>query len=185
MKATELLMQEHRLIERVIAIMEKATNRLEGGGTVRPSLFVEACDFNRNFADGCHHKKEEGVFFVTMQAHGVPVQGGPIGVMLSEHEQGRAYTRSICQASELLELGDKTAQDRLILSARGYATLMQQHIYKEDNILFPMAERAIPLQEQEQVMSDFEKVETEEIGEGLYEKYLALAESLEKEIEAG
>ena len=185
MKAIDILMEEHRLIERVIAILETATNRLEAGGAVRPGLFIEACDFNKNFADGCHHKKEEGVLFKSMEAHGVPVESGPIGVMLFEHDQGRAFTRSICQASGHLERGDQSAQVELINAARGYAALLRQHIYKEDNILFPMAARAIPVQAQDMILSDFEKVEAEEIGEGVHEKYLALAEALEAELVPG
>jgi hemerythrin-like domain-containing protein len=59
--------------------------------------------------------------------------------------------------------------------------LLRQHIYKEDNILFPMADRVIPLEKQEKVAEDFERIEHEETGEGVHEKYLALAEVLEKE----
>lgn len=185
MKATDILMQEHRLIERLIAVLETATNRLEAGEVVRPGFFIETCDFNMNFADGCHHKKEEGVLFKSMEAHGVPVEGGPIGVMLYEHVQGRAYTRSICRASENLERGDQSAQRDLINAARGYAALLRQHIYKEDNILFPMAGRAIPVQEHDQILNDFVKIEAEEIGEGVHEKYEALVEVLEAELQRG
>jgi hemerythrin-like domain-containing protein len=185
MKATELLMQEHRLIERAITVLETAANRLDAGQAVRPGLFVEACDFNQNFADGCHHKKEEGVLFKSMQAHGVPVEGGPIGVMLYEHVQGRAFTRSICQASEKLERGDQSARSDLVNAARGYSALLRQHIYKEDNILFPMAARAIPVQEHDRVLGGFERVEAEEIGEGVHEKYMALVEALENELHPG
>ncbi len=66
--------------------------------------------------------------------------------------------------------------------ARGYAALLRQHIQKEDQVLFPMAGRIIPADKQEQVVEDFEKVEHEETGPGVHEKYLALAEALEKEM---
>jgi hemerythrin-like domain-containing protein len=69
-----------------------------------------------------------------------------------------------------------------VTNARGYAALLRQHIQKEDQVLFPMAGRIIPADKQEQVVEDFEKVEHEETGAGVHEKYLALAEALEKEM---
>ena len=92
MKATEILMSEHRVIERVIQAMETAATYLQLGGDVRPGFFIEAADFIKHFADGCHHKKEEGVLFTALAENSLPVNGGPVGVMLSEHEQGRAFT---------------------------------------------------------------------------------------------
>ncbi len=68
-------------------------------------------------------------------------------------------------------------------NARGYAALLRQHIQKEDQVLFPMAGRIIPADKQEQVVEDFEKVEHEETGPGVHEKYLAMAEALEKEMQ--
>ena len=50
---------------------------------------------------------------------------------------------------------------------------------KEDNILFPTAERVLPPDRQGKVNADFKRIEHEEAGEGMHEKYLALAEVLE------
>ena len=183
MIATDILMSEHRVIERVITAVETAANRYSDGQAVRPAFFIDAADFIRGFADGCHHRKEEGVLFKAMSDSGVPVEGGPIGVMLSDHEQGRMFTRAMREAAVKLEHGpDSAAGEDLVRSARGYASLLRTHIFKEDNILFPMANQVIPLQQQEEVAEGFEHVEHEETGAGVHEKYLALAESLEKEM---
>ena len=179
MKATEILSEEHGVILRVITALESATSRLEAREEIQASFFLEAADFIKGFADGCHHRKEEGVLFKSMAANGVPVQNGPIGVMLADHEQGRAFTRGMREAAQKLQDGDREAAAAVIANARGYAGLLRTHIYKEDNILFPMAGRAIPLEQQAQVLEDFEHVEHEETGAGVHEKYLALAEKLE------
>ncbi len=181
MEATDILSSEHRVIERVIAALEAAAAGLESGKDVRVGFFTDAADFISGFADGCHHKKEEGVLFKAMQAHGMPVNGGPIGVMLAEHEQGRIYTRAMRAAAEKLEQGDLHARAAVIQNARGYASLLRAHIIKEDHILFPMAGRVIPASQHTQVTLDFERVEHEETGAGIHEKYLALAERLEQE----
>jgi hemerythrin-like domain-containing protein len=180
-KATDILMEEHRVIERVIAALEAGASQLEQGKTVRPEFFMDAAAFIKGFADGCHHKKEEGVLFEAMFAYGAPAQGGPVNVMLAEHEMGRIYTRGLLTAAERLSRGDQAARQEIISFARSYADLLRQHILKEDRILFPMANQIIPEAYQEQVYLGFEKVEHEETGEGIHEKYLALAQSLESE----
>lgn len=182
MKATEILMSEHRVIERVINALETGAQRLEASQPIRPEFFLDAADFTKGFTDGCHHKKEEDVLYNTMAKAGIPVEGGPIGMMLFEHEQGRAYTAGMRSAAQKLKDGDATAASAVIQNALGYAELLRMHIQKEEEILFPMADRFVPTAQQEQIMDGFEHVEHEETGEGVHEKYLALAESLEKEL---
>jgi hemerythrin-like domain-containing protein len=181
MQATETLMQEHEVILRVIAALEAEAGRMEADQPVRPGFFLDATDFIKGFADGCHHKKEEGVLFEAMVGAGLPRQAGPIPVMLAEHEQGRAFTRGMRDAANRLAAGDGTARAEVVGNARGYAALLRQHIEKENGILFPLADQVIPLSQQAKVADDFERVEHEETGAGVHEKYLALAEALERE----
>ncbi|MFZ2095514.1 MAG: hemerythrin domain-containing protein [Anaerolineales bacterium] len=181
MQATQILMDEHRVIERVLSALQVGAERVVRGEEMRPSFFINAAHFIKNFADGCHHHKEEGVFFIAMSESGVPVQGGPIGVMLAEHKQSRLFMRSMKDAAEKWGKGDLSARPIVVHNALGYVALLRQHIHKEDNFLFPMADLIIPLDRQEKVSADFERIEDEETGEGVREKYLALAEVLEKE----
>jgi hemerythrin-like domain-containing protein len=182
MEATEILMQEHRVIERMLTSLEAGAARIDAGQPMRPGFFIEATDFVKGFADGCHHRKEEGVLFTAMVDSGLPRESGPIAVMLAEHEQGRVYTRGLRAAAQRLEAGDVSASAEVTANARGYTALLRQHIYKEDNILFPMADQVIPRAAQAQVSEGFDHVEHEETGEGVHEKYLALAGALEREI---
>ena len=88
MQATSVLMDEHRIIERMLGDLELASERLASGAPIRPGFFLDAAEFVKGFADGCHHRKEEGVLFPAMELAGVAREGGPIGVMLAEHEEG-------------------------------------------------------------------------------------------------
>lgn len=181
MQATQILIEEHVVIERVLTALETAATRVSQGDKIQPAFFVNAALFIKNFADGCHHHKEEGVLFVAMNEFGLPTQGGPIGVMLVEHEQGRAFTRGMKEAAEKWEAGDLSARTAVVENALGYVALLQQHIQKENMILFPMADRIIPPARQVRVNADFEQIERDEASTGVKAKYLALAEELEKE----
>lgn len=178
MKATQILTEEHNVIWRVLDALESAAGRIQDQEAIDAAFFIQAAEFIKGFADGCHHLKEEGVLFEAMKANGVPVVNGPIGVMLDEHEKGRAFTQGMRRAAEKWLAGDEKAKEEVARNAKGYVALLRQHIIKEDNVLFPMADQVIPESEYHLIEQGFDQVEHEETGEGVHEKYLALAESL-------
>jgi hemerythrin-like domain-containing protein len=175
-KATEALKSDHRVIERVLAVLERLTERAESS----PEMWQKAYDFIRNFADHCHHLKEERILFPALQKLGIPSEGGPIGVMLLEHEEGRAYVRGIAEALELAKADPRAATPALFENARAYLRLLREHILKEDQILFNMADEALSSEEQKKLLREFEEHEAKEIGPDVHEKYLQIAQELEQ-----
>lgn len=184
MRATDVLMQEHRLIERVLDALERAASHLERSHPVRPAFFLDAADFIAGFADGCHHRKEEGVLFGAMIDSGVPREGGAIAMLLDEHEQGRAFNRAMRDGAKRLEGGDRTASRQVTSAVRGYVALLRDHIAKEDEMIFPMADDMIAPERLEDVMRGFEQIERQDAGAGAHERFLALAARLEQEATA-
>jgi len=180
MSATNVLKEEHRGVERMLNIVEEATKRLEAGRDVPTDLFPSAVDFFRGFTDGCHHAKEEEKLFPAMEQRGVPKAGGPIGVMLMEHDQGRTFVRAMAEAAGRYAQGDKSAVPALIQNGRGYVTLLRQHIMKEDNILFPLANQVLSTQEDAQLSKEFERIEIERTGPGEHERYHGVLDQLEQ-----
>ncbi|MDH5287250.1 MAG: hemerythrin domain-containing protein [Betaproteobacteria bacterium] len=178
MQATDILSSEHRVIERVIAALDAAAERLDAGASVRPGLFLDAVRFIREFADGFHHGKEEGVLFEAMARGGMPLDDGPIGMMLYEHERGREITAGLEKAAKRLEAGEANAAAAVADHARAYGELLSQHIYKEDNILFPMADQAVVPQEQDTVLEEFARIERELEAKHPRQSYLDLARLL-------
>jgi hemerythrin-like domain-containing protein len=182
MRATETLSADHRIIERVIGALSVAAERLDDGEDVPARFFLDAVRFIREFADGCHHRKEERVLFTTMAEHGMPTESGPIAVMLYDHERGREFTGGLHAAAERLAAGDASAKRDVVDNAIGYAELLRAHIRKEDHVLFPMADRVIPPGEHDDVMARFEAIDREQPNPDTQEHYRALAESLESQM---
>jgi len=176
MQATDDLKHEHRVIELVLTGLERIAERARTAHTFEQSPAERALEILRNFADKCHHGKEERHLFPLLEERGVPRQG-PIDVMLQEHEQGRGHIRAMVQAStdaaanaESLHLFAKHAAE--------YIELLRQHIQKEDNVLFRMAEQVLTEDDDKRLTEAFDAIEREEIGEGVHEKYHQWAHEL-------
>jgi hemerythrin-like domain-containing protein len=178
MTPTEILTDEHRLIVKVLDCLEEAADRLDSGDDVSAEFFLDVAEFAAGFADRCHHGKEEDILFVAMTAMDMPQDSGPVAVMLHEHDQGRAYTAGFRSAAEQMKSGDATAAADVVRNAYDYVNLLREHIIKEDNVLFPMADQIIPADKMQKVSEDFRKVVTEDEEKGVTAKYKALAKTL-------
>ena len=178
MKPTEILTSEHRVIEQVLNCLEAIAQKAGSAGRLDRQSAEDAVAFFRNFADRCHHGKEEAHLFPALEAKGFPRQGGPTGVMLHEHEQGRAHVRGMNEHLTAASAGDPAALRQFIADAEGYVTLLREHIYKEDHILFQLADRTFTPEDQQRLLDAFQKVEAEEMGIGTHEKYLKIAHDL-------
>ncbi len=174
MSATQVLREEHEGILAMLAVVDAAAERLSQGKEIPADLFANSVDFFRNFADQCHHEKEERELFPKLVEHGIPNEGGPIGVMLAEHERGRAHVRALREAAEQVARGDATAVPALVSHAHAYVDLLRAHIDKENDILFVMADRVLSPDEQNTLQQAFERIERDHIGPGVHERYHAM-----------
>lgn len=113
----------------------------------------------RNFADGLHHAKEENLFFPFLATKGFSLQQGPVAVMLHEHVLGRNFVKGISANIELLKKGDKSAIGEIYNNMKGYADLLRNHIGKENNILFRMADNVLSGEDHHQLLYRFEEAE--------------------------
>ncbi|MGO9259769.1 MAG: hemerythrin domain-containing protein [Bryobacteraceae bacterium] len=154
MHPIEILSQEHRVIEARLDELELEIQALEAGQPLRRDWFEETLDFFRDFADRRHHAKEENLLFPRMKQRGVPEQGGPIGVMLAEHDEGRGYLKAIRRnLADAAVMAD--ARGEAIADARSYIALLRQHIYKEDHILFRIARLVLTAEDVEDLNREF------------------------------
>jgi len=157
MKSVERLKAEHDLIERGLNLLEETVARLEAGQPLPEGFPQWVPRFFQQFADQCHHAKEQDVFFSVLKQRGIPGQGGPIGVMLHEHVLGRDCVGRMREASQAQPFDARTFAD----AARQYVPLLRQHILKENNVLFRMAERVLSEADDADVTGRFSQVEQE------------------------
>ncbi|MEW5720433.1 MAG: hemerythrin domain-containing protein [Chloroflexota bacterium] len=141
---------------------------------------TSAVGFFRNFADKCHHGKEEDELFPALEQRGMPKRGGPIGVMLAEHDQGRAFVRGMSDAADQYAKGDQTAAPALVQNTLGYVNLLRQHIAKENDVLFPMADHILADADQAKLFDAFEQIEATRTGPGEHERYHAMIAEYQK-----
>ena len=143
MEATRCLRDEHQGILRVLDCLEVALVESRDSGKIAREVYAPFTDFFRGFADKCHHCKEEDRLFPCLEKNGIPREGGPIGVMLYEHEQGRTHIRAIAEHLDAANEGDKAAIDTILEHGSDYLNMLRAHIDKEDHCLFPMADNAV------------------------------------------
>lgn len=180
MSPIEVLMNEHRLIESVMDAFEAYVDSPTSGPSAEPADVERFTRFIREFVDACHHGKEEDILFEAMSRSGMPREGGPIAVMLHEHDQGRQLVGAMADsAARAAESGWSEAErQRLRQAVHGFADLLRLHIQKEDGILYPMASSQLDAAAMEGVARQFEAFEAERTGSGRHEELHALAEEL-------
>ncbi|MFB3887773.1 MAG: hemerythrin domain-containing protein [Thermodesulfobacteriota bacterium] len=180
MTPTEQLKEEHQGILLMLKILEKVCDRLDSKEKAKEDHLERVVEFFRIFVDKCHHGKEEDLLFPEMETSGIPKERGPIGAMLLEHEQGRTYVRGMGDAVVKFKKGEATASVEFTKNARRYIPLLSDHIDKENNILFPMGEKAISRKKQEELLEAFEELERERIGVGTHEAFHKLLHQLQE-----
>lgn len=100
--------------------------------------------------------------------------------MLIEHNMGRDYVKGMVEAVANYKSGDQKAREKFAQDSRNYIDLLTQHIDKEENILYMMADMHLSEEQEEKLLEEFEKIEQKRIGPGKHEEYHKLIHHLDK-----
>lgn len=166
-KPTQDLIEEHGGIVLMLKIMEKIAKKLRQGEDIDREHLKKIIEFLRNFADKCHHGKEEGILFPEL-AKNISNQK-TINELLGEHKTGRDYIRGISESIDGFQPGNPDAI-HIAVNFEAYANLLTEHIKKE-HILFEAVDKELSGDLQESIKESFDKLEEEVIGEGKHEEY--------------
>jgi hemerythrin-like domain-containing protein len=166
MKPIENLKTEHEDILLMLDVLERMSEKISSGESVQIDHLKDVLKFLQVFADKCHHGKEENYLFTAMLESGVPEKGGPLSVMLSEHNRGRRFVEEMKSLLDSYEKGDSGSLMVLATPLLQYVELQLSHIWKENNLLYPLAEEVLPGDKLSALEGQFERFENEEIGQG-------------------
>ena len=183
-KPTDILEEEHRIIEKIVKAMAVLIKKLELDKDIGIEDLRNITEFMRIFGDKCHHGKEEKELFPLLEKKGVPMQGCPISALIHEHEMGRNLVKGLVEATVTYEKKYPLAKDALLKQLRGLTNLYPNHIWKEDYLFFPMTNKILNDIEQKDLQAKFEMVE-KEIGVDTHIRYERLAEEIDKRFSQG
>ncbi|MEK7411839.1 MAG: hemerythrin domain-containing protein [Planctomycetota bacterium] len=164
-----ILSGEHRVILQLLAALAVMAERSDAG-QLPVADATDALEVLRTFADKCHHGKEEEILFPVLEAQ---IPGfGPTQVMRAEHVEGRALIRAMVDA-----LAQNDAAN-FAKAARGYVALLRDHIAKEDDILFRMAQAILTPEQDAAILDAYRRIEHDDMGDGTHFRMLGIADRL-------
>ncbi len=170
-----MLMDDHAVIEKVLVLLEKQLQKEKKNWNNIRILIDILWDFGEN----CHNMKEEKVYFPLLLERGMP-ESGPIAVMLSEHNEERTF---LTKFKNFLSKSEKTDLeiDQFMVDFRSYANLTKDHVWKENDILYPMGRKFIQKEDIAYLANEFKRLEIETLGEAGYTRFKTLVDAMEKE----
>jgi hemerythrin-like domain-containing protein len=165
------LMKEHRLIERLIALLEKELGRLKEGEELDGDFIDVAVDFIKTYADRCHHGKEEEILFRELARKPLSEEHSrTMRELLQEHVHGRKTTGTLAAAKERHVQGDSQALEVVVDALQDLVDLYPAHIEKEDKRFFVPCMGYFSRQEQDEMLKEFWEFDRQLI----HEKYAAI-----------
>jgi len=175
----EYLVAEHESIERAMAVLREQLEKVQDKAH-DPVRLQRAIDFLLEFGDRIHNRKEEKHLFPLMEQRGIPSQGGPLAVMLMEHEAERGLLQKMLL--QVSTLGTAAADIRLTFRNEGleYLKIRADHIWKENDVLYPMARRIFQAGDNETLLAAFLGINTETYGPKAHELFQQMLAEVEQ-----
>ena len=181
MDASLVLSDEHRLIERMIAVFARVLRQIERNREVDPYFVDTAFDFICMYADRAHHGTEEEIYFKALECKNMSAEHrSMMNELIHEHSLGRKFTAALVEANKRYRSGDKTA---LAIISNTLSTLVAyypKHIEKEDKLFFPAVQHYFTQEEHQDLLDAYTRFDSRLI----HEKYLLTVEHLEHENQA-
>ena len=170
-------MIEHRLIERMLAVIEGVLEEIKSTNKVDTVFVDTTVDFIKVYADKTHHGKEEDILFRELKNKPLSPEDRTImDELIKEHIFGRLTTKALVQANDRYRNGDEAALKDISMKLQTLIDFYPRHIEKEDKVFFPSARNYFSEEEDQAMLAEFWEFDRKMI----HEKYTALVEGFEK-----
>ena len=177
-KWDSLLIGEHETIERAMDVLRKELEKLPDT-TYNAFAMQRAIDFLLEFGDRIHNTKEEQVLFPLMVERGIP-EGGPIRVMLLEHESERKILQQMLAEVPDLEIASEAARAGFKQKGTEYLEIRANHIWKENDVLYPMGRQVLTAEDNRFLVEGFDRIDTSTYGETAAQHYSQMLAEVEQ-----
>lgn len=171
------LKHDHHVIQEVVAGMNAVADLLDSGKQVDPSILNDLVQFLAVFADHCHHAKEEQYLFPLLDTRADATTKRELQLLEQEHRSATHLVRELAKASAAYIENPLVMRSRVVALLRRLVELYPAHIWKEDYLLFPMAQQTLSAVEREDMADRFEDVERE-VGQDVHTAFEMLAKQL-------
>ncbi|MDO8578974.1 MAG: hemerythrin domain-containing protein [Dehalococcoidales bacterium] len=175
MKPIGPLMREHRLIERMVALVNKQLLQIQEKNSADIRFISQAIDFFRTYADRTHHGKEENILFKALDAKPLsPEHRRMMNELVQEHVFGRQKVGQLAQAGDKYDHGDKESLFEITSCLKELSVFYPAHILKEDAHFFYPCLEYLSKTEQDDMLQEFWEFDRTLI----HEKYQQMVEKL-------
>jgi hemerythrin-like domain-containing protein len=175
MQARGPLMIEHRLIERMLILVNKVLIKIEKQEIADPVFVDTVVDFIRTYADRTHHGKEEAILFRELKKKDMSNDNQRLmNELIEEHIFGRKITRELIEANDLYRKGDNSALSIITAKLSTLVDFYPKHIEKEDKVFFPSSRAYLSEEEEQAMLKEFWEFDRKMI----HEKYETLVQEL-------
>ncbi len=170
------LMKEHRLIERMIHLMEKEIEKMKKFFKVNPLFIDITVDFIRMYADRTHHGKEEDILFRDLEKKELsPNHTKIMEELVKEHKWARNTVGMLVDAKNQYEKGNVKVLNDIIKYLSELTEFYPKHIEKEDKHFFISVMKYFTKEEQNKMLQEFWDFDKTLI----HEKYEKVIENLQ------
>jgi len=173
------LVAEHEMIERAMEVLKANLGKV-ANGTYDKVQIGRAIDFLLEFGDKIHNTKEEEFLFPLMGKRGAPTEGGPIGVMLLEHDMERKLLVKMQMALDTLSSSSDDEKALFVKEGLEYLTIRAEHIWKENDILYNMARQILNEDDFVYLLEEFKDSDRQHYGDEASAKFATMLQEVEE-----
>ena len=171
------LMKEHRLIEKMIKVMQTNFDAIRKDNNVDPAFIDTVVDFIRTYADRCHHGKEEDILFKNLAKKKMTDEHQKImQELIQEHKMGRNNTKKLAEAKERYVQGNKESLKDIITNLEILIKFYPRHIEKEDKHFFIPSMDYLTEEEKDKMLTEMWEFDRNMI----HEKYAKIVQNYQR-----
>jgi hemerythrin-like domain-containing protein len=177
MLCTEILLKEHKVINRFLQVLEEGFRKQKEGKALPPGFPEKALDVLETYVVRLHLGKEDSILVMGLEERGFSKSRGPLAEMLSEHERIRQTHQSFAEAVKKTKEGDAEGKAAALDVAAQLKALYAEHARKEETRIFAFADETYTDIEHEDTIRAF-IAHSNQIGEGLHQRYKKIVDDM-------